>query len=516
MEQGKLAGAGSRPVHTYFRERRLPVTVTASKARGVKPPTVKDQPLFIGGKFVDGAANKTFAAINPATGETICQVAEADATDVDRAVKAAREALERGPWKTMNAADRGRLMFKLADLVEKQAEELAAVEALNSGKLINDARGDVRGVVDTLRYYAGWADKIEGRTVPVRGNFLSYTLRQPVGVVGQIIPWNFPLLMLAWKWGPALACGNTIVMKLAEQTPITGIRMGELALEAGFPAGVINILNGFGEKTGAALVAHPDVDKIAFTGHYETAKIIQKSAADTLKRVTCELGGKSPNVVFADADMDKAVQGAFHAIYFHGGQCCTAGSRLFVEEKIRKEFVERLAAKAKQRKLGDPLDETSEQGPQVSQEQLDKIMGYVELGQKQGAKMVTGGKRLGNKGYFVEPTIFDGVKDEMAIAKDEIFGPVVSVLPFQSVDEVIERANNTYYGLAAGIWTRDLDKAHRYAREVKAGTIWVNCYHVVDTTTPFGGFKMSGQGRENGEAALEHYTETKTVTIKLG
>jgi aldehyde dehydrogenase (NAD+) len=491
-------------------------TATPTKARTVKAPQVKDQPLFIGGKFVDSASGKTFAAINPATGESICQVAEADKTDVDRAVQAARRALEQGPWRKMDAAERGRLLYKLSDLIERNAEELAAIEALNSGKIIGDARGDLKGVCDTLRYYAGWADKIEGKTVPVRGNFLSYTLRQPVGVVGQIIPWNFPLLMLAWKWGPALACGNTIVMKLAEQTPITGIRVAELALEAGFPDGVINVLNGMGEKTGAALVAHPGVDKIAFTGHYETAKIIQKSAADTLKRVTCELGGKSPNVVFGDADIDQAVQGAFHAIFFHGGQCCTAGSRLFVEERIQKDFVQRLAERAKQRKLGDPLDETTQQGPQVSQEQLDKIMGYVEQGKKQGAKLVTGGNRPSGKGYFVEPTIFDGVKDDMAIAKDEIFGPVVTVLPFKGMDEVIERANNTYYGLAAAIWTKDIDKAHRFAREVKAGTVWVNCYHVVDTTTPFGGFKMSGQGRENGEAALEHYTETKTVTIKLG
>jgi aldehyde dehydrogenase (NAD+) len=443
-------------------------------------------------------------------------VAEASKTDVDQAVKCARQALESGPWKKMDAAERGRLLYKLADLTEKNAEEFAALESLNSGKTIGDSRGDLQGVVNTLRYYAGWADKIEGRTVPVRGNFLCYTLRQPVGVVGQIIPWNFPLMMLAWKWGPALACGNTVVMKLAEQTPITGMRMAELALEAGFPNGVINVLNGYGETTGAAIVAHPDVDKIAFTGHYETAKIIQKSAADSLKRCTFELGGKSPNVIFADADLDKAVSGAHHAIYFHGGQCCTAGSRLFVEDKIRNDFVQKLTEKAKTRKLGDPLDPNTEQGPQVSQEQMDKILGYVDQGQKQGAKLVVGGKRHGNKGFFVEPTIFDNVKDDMSIAKDEIFGPVVSILPFKSVNEVIERANNTHYGLAAAVWTKDLDKAHAFAREVKAGTIWVNCYHVVDTGTPFGGFKMSGQGRENGESALEHYTELKTVTIKLG
>jgi aldehyde dehydrogenase (NAD+) len=370
--------------------------------------------------------------------------------------------------------------------------------------------------VNTLRYYAGWADKIEGRTLPVRGNFLSYTLRQPVGVVGQIIPWNFPLLMLAWKWGPALACGNTVVLKPAEQTPLTALRMAELSVEAGFPPGVVNVVNGFGETAGAALVAHPGVDKIAFTGHVDTAKIIQKAAADTLKRVTFELGGKSPNVVFADADLDDALAGAFHAVYFHGGQCCTAGSRLFVEEKIHGDFVRRLVAKAKQRKLGDPLEPGTEQGPQVSQEQLDKILGYVDLGQRQGARLLTGGRRAGGKGFFVEPAVFDQVQDGMAIARDEIFGPVVSVLPFKKVDEVILRANDTSYGLAAAVWTRDLDKAHLFARRVKAGTVWVNCYHVVDATTPFGGFKMSGQGRENGEAGLEHYTELKTVTIKLG
>src|SRR5579871_3515571 len=321
-------------------------TATASKPKKIKAPQVKDQPLFIGGKWLDSVSGKTFPAINPATGGTICQVAEGDKADIDLAAKAARKALESGPWKKMDAADRGRLLFNLADMIDKEAEDLAALESLNCGKTISDSRGDMQGVVNTLRYYAGWADKIEGRTVPVRGNFLSYTLRQPVGVVGQIIPWNFPLLMLAWKWGPALACGNTIVMKLAEQTPLTGMRVAALAQEAGFPDGVVNVLNGYGETTGAAIVSHPDIDKIAFTGHVDTAKIIQKAAADTLKRVTFELGGKSPNVIFADADMEQAVAGAFHAIYFHGGQCCTAGSRLFVEKKIHQEFVERLAERA--------------------------------------------------------------------------------------------------------------------------------------------------------------------------
>jgi aldehyde dehydrogenase (NAD+) len=490
----------------------------AQKTLSKRPakPAIHQTRHLINNKWVDPVEGGHFETLNPATGEVIAKVAAGTAADVDRAVKAARRALESGPWSTMDAADRGRVLFKLADLIEEQAEELAALESLNCGKTIVDARGDMQGVVNTLRYYAGWADKIEGRTIPVRGSFLSYTLRQPVGVVGQIIPWNFPLLMLAWKWGPALACGNTIVMKPAEQTPLSALRVGELAMEAGFPAGVINLVNGFGETAGAAMVVHPDIDKIAFTGHVDTAKIIQKAAADSLKRTTFELGGKSPNVIFADADMDEAVTGAFHAIYFHGGQCCTAGSRLFVEEKIHEEFVERLAEKAKQRKVGDPLDPTTEQGPQVSQEQLDKILGYVDLGEKQGARLMTGGERIGKNGFFMAPTIFDNVTDDMAIAKDEIFGPVVSVLPFKGVDEVIHRANNTFYGLAAAIWTKDIDKAHLYAKKVKAGTVWVNCYHVVDSTTPFGGFKMSGQGRENGEAALEHYTELKTVTVKLG
>ena len=479
-------------------------------------PKVRLTKLFIDNEWVDPEDGGEFETLNPATGQVIAKVAAAGPADVDKAVKAARRALDSKAWSTMDAADRGRLLFALGNLVEKNAGELAELESLNCGKTINDSKGDMGAVVNTLRYYAGWADKIEGRTVPVRGNFLSYTLRQPVGVVGQIIPWNFPLLMLAWKWGPRIACGNTIVMKPAEQTPLTALRVAELAREAGFPRGVVNIVNGMGETTGAALVVHPDVNKIAFTGHVNTAKIIQKAAADTLKRTTFELGGKSPNVIFADAQLESAVEGAFHAIYFHGGQCCTAGSRLFVEKKIHDEFVERLAEKAKGRVIGDPLDPKTQQGPQVSAEQLDKILHYVKVGEKEGARLITGGERVGKNGYFVQPTIFDNVKDTMAIAKDEIFGPVVSVLPFQGLDEVIDRANKTYYGLAAAVWTKDIDKAHLFAKKVKAGTVWVNCYHVVNTTTPFGGFKMSGMGRENGEAALEHYTELKTVTVKLG
>ena len=490
--------------------------MATTAARRALAPSIRLTKHLIQNEWVDPAEGGWFETHDPSSGEVIAKVAAGTAADVERAVRAARRALESGPWSRMDAADRGRLLYRLADLFEARAKELASLESLNSGKTIRDSEGDLQGVVNTLRYYAGWADKIEGRTPPVRGNHLTYTLRQPVGVVGQIIPWNFPLLMLAWKWGPALACGNTIVMKPAEQTPLTALAAAELAVEAGFPPGVINIVNGLGETAGAAIVVHPGIDKVAFTGHVDTAKIIQKAAADTLKRVTFELGGKSPNVIFADADMEQAVEGAFHAIYFHCGQCCTAGSRLFVDEKIHAEFVERLAERSKGRRIGDPLDPATEQGPQVSDEQMQKILGYIDIGKKEGAKLVSGGRRLGNRGFFVEPTVFDRVTDDMTIARDEIFGPVVGVLPFRTIEEVVERANKTHYGLAAAIWTKDIDKAHLFARKVQAGTVWINCYHMVDTTTPFGGFKMSGQGRENGEAALEHYTELKTVTIRLG
>lgn len=490
-------------------------TATARTPRVASPPQVADQLLFINGEFVQGASGKSFTTIDPSTAKPICQVAEADASDVDRAVQAARAALQQGPWKRMSGTERGRLMFKLSDLVDQHAEELAVLEAYNSGKTITHCRGDVAGVSAWLRYYAGFADKIQGSTIPQGNDVLSYTLRQPVGVVGQIIPWNFPLMMLAWKWCPALACGNTIVMKLAEQTPLTGLKMAELAREAGFPPGVINVLNGFGETTGAAIVEHADIDKIAFTGHVETAKIIQQAAAKTLKRCSFELGGKSPNVIFADADLPKAVATASEAIFFNAGQCCTAGSRLFVERGIQQEFVEELAKVARQRRLGNPLDDSTEQGPQVSEEQFDKILGYLDKGRDEGADLVTGGNRFGDEGYFIEPTIFNNVNDEMTIARDEIFGPVVSVLPFEDMDEILDRANNTYYGLAAAVWTRDINKAHLYAREVQAGTVWINTYHQYSPLTPFGGFKMSGHGRENGEAVLDHYTETKTVTLKL-
>ncbi|WP_437206861.1 aldehyde dehydrogenase family protein [Planctomicrobium sp. SH664] len=486
----------------------------ASKEK-VKLPEVRRTQLLIDGQWRDSVSGETFATYHPATEEKIADVAKGNAADVDLAVKAARKAFETGPWRTMDARDRGALIGKLADLIEKNIVELAALETLDNGKPIGDSlNGDIPGVIDCLRYYAGWADKICGETLPVRGNYFSYTRREAVGVCGQIIPWNFPALMVAWKWGPALAAGCTIVMKPAEQTPLTCLRLAELALEAGIPAGVINIVTGFGDA-GAAIVKHPDVDKIAFTGSTETAQIIMRDASQTLKRITFELGGKSPNIVFADADQEAAVVGAEFGLFFNQGQCCCAGSRLFVEEKVHKDFVERLVARAQSRKLGDPFDPATTQGPQVDRDQFNKIMDYIDRGNQAGAKCVTGGKRHGDKGFFIEPTIFDNVTDDMAIATDEIFGPVLSVLPFRSIDEVVERANKTNYGLAAAVWTRDVAKAHKIASSVRAGTVWVNCYDVFDAAAPFGGFKMSGMGRELGAAALNNYTELKTVTVSL-
>ena len=479
-------------------------------------PNIQHTQLLIDGEWCDALSGKTFETVNPATEEKIADVAEGDAADVDRAVKAARKAFESGDWAEMDARDRGRVMNRLADLIEDNLEELAALETLDNGKPIRDSlAADLPLVVDCFRYYAGWADKIHGDTIPIRGNYLCYTQREPIGVVGQIIPWNFPLLMLAWKWGPALAAGCTIVLKPAEQTPLTALRVGELALEAGFPPGVINIIPGFGPTAGAALVEHPDVDKIAFTGEHLTAQIIMRAAAETMKNVTFELGGKSPNIIFADADLDAAVAGAEFGLFFNQGQCCCAGSRVFVERSVHKEFVERLVARTKERQLGDPFDVENDQGPQVDQAQFDKILGFIEKGKAAGADCLVGGERHGDKGYYVQPTVFDNVTDEMEIAQNEIFGPVLSVLPFDTIDEVVSRANNTMFGLAAAVWTRDVAKAHDIARQVRAGTVWVNCYDVFDTAAPFGGFKMSGIGRELGEAAIANYTELKTVTVSL-
>jgi aldehyde dehydrogenase (NAD+) len=482
-------------------------------ASGVK---IRETECFIDGQWVPAASGKTFATINPATEVEIAQIAEGDQADVDAAAKAARAAFDTGEWSKMDARDRGRLMYQLADRMEEEIDSLAALETLDNGKPLKDSRNvDLPLAIDCLRYYAGYADKIHGQTIPVRGNYFTYTRREPVGVVGQIIPWNFPMLMTAWKWGPALAAGCTIVMKPAEQTPLTCLRMAELVLEAGFPPGVINVVPGYGPTAGAALVKHPGVDKIAFTGEHRTAQIIMRDASETLKRLTFELGGKSPNVVFADADLDAAVAGAELGLFFNQGQCCCAGSRLFVEEKVHDQFVDMIVDRAKNRVLGNPFDPNTTQGPQVDKAQFDKILGYIDKGKKQGANCLTGGNRFGDKGFYIEPTVFSGVTDDMAIATDEIFGPVMNILKFKDVDEVVQRSNNTCFGLAAAVWTRDVAKAHRLANSVKAGTVWVNCYDVFDAAAPFGGFKMSGMGRELGEAALANYTELKTVTMSL-
>jgi len=473
--------------------------------------------LLINGEWQDAASGKTFKTINPATEEPIADVAEADAADVERAVAAARKAFDEGPWRTMSASERGRLLYKLADLIEANRKELAALETLDNGKPLGESlRGDLPLTVACYRYYAGWADKIQGKTIPVNGPHFCYTRHEPVGVCGQIIPWNFPLLMQAWKLGPALACGCTVVMKPAEQTPLTALRIGELIMEAGFPPGVVNLLPGFGPTAGAAIARHMDVDKVAFTGSTEVGHVIMKAAAESnLKRVTLELGGKSPNIVFADADLDEAAAGAHMGLFLNQGQCCTAGSRLFVEEKIYDAFVSKVVEQAKARRVGDPFQRETQQGPQVDRDQFDRIMGYIESGKKEGAALLAGGGRVGNRGFFVEPTVFGDVRDEMKIAREEIFGPVMSVIRFKDLDEVVRRANKTMYGLAAAVWTRDVQKAMAISAAVRAGTVWVNCYDVFDAAAPFGGFKMSGLGRELGEYGLAAYTEVKTVTVRL-
>ncbi len=499
-----------------------PVENTKSNGKHAKEPQsprpkVADQKMLINGRWVDSASGKTFATLNPATGETICQVAEGDKADIDRAVSAARAAFETGPWSKMSARERGRLLGKLADAVEANKDDLAALESLDNGKPLADSMAaDLPLVIQCYRYYAGWADKIHGKTIPIDGNFFCYTRHEPIGVVGQIIPWNFPALMQAWKWGPALACGNTVVLKPAEQTPLTALRIAKLAQDVGFPDGVINVVPGYGPTAGAALSSHMDVDKIAFTGETSTGKLVMTAAAQSnLKRVSLELGGKSPNIVFADADLDQAIEGAYFGLFFNQGQCCCAGSRLFVEESVYDEFVARITAKAKSRRVGDPFEKTTEQGPQVSQEQFDRVMGYIDAGRKDGAKMLVGGARSGNQGYFIQPTVFADVKDNMRIAQEEIFGPVMSILKFKDIDEVIARGNKTFYGLAAAVWTKDITKALRVSHALRAGTVWVNCFDVFDSAAPFGGYKMSGIGRELGEYALEMYSEVKTVTVAM-
>ncbi|HIK04905.1 MAG TPA: aldehyde dehydrogenase family protein [Trichormus sp. M33_DOE_039] len=472
--------------------------------------------LLINNEWVDSVSDRRFETINPATGEVICEVAEADALDVDKAVQAARKAFASGEWPKISATRRGELLYRLANLIEQNIDELARLETLDNGKPLHDSLGDLELVIACYRYYAGWADKVQGKTIPISGPYLCYTRHEPVGVVGQIIPWNFPLLMQAWKLAPALATGNTVVMKTAEQTPLSALRVGELIVEAGFPPGVVNILSGYGPTAGAAIAHHMDVDKVAFTGSTEVGHLIMEAAAKSnLKRVTLELGGKSPNIVFADADLDAAIEGAHDALFFNQGQCCCAGSRLFVEEKCYDEFVARTVEKARNRIVGDPFDSNTEQGPQVDKDQFDKVMSYIESGMRQGAQMLCGGNRVGDRGFFIAPTVFADVRDEMQIAQEEIFGPVMSIIKFKDIDEAIQRANNSMYGLAAAVWTKDITKAHAIANNVRAGTVWVNCYDVFDAAAPFGGFKQSGIGRELGEYGLQQYTEVKTVTIKL-
>jgi len=474
--------------------------------------------VLIDGELVAAASGKTFPVYNPATGAVIANVPEADKKDVDIAVAAARRAFDERRWAKVSPSERGRMLWKLADLIERDLEELAELESIDNGKPYAVARvADLPLAVDMFRYMGGWATKITGTTIPLSlpGEYLSYTVKEPVGVVGQIIPWNFPLLMAAWKLAPALASGCTVVLKPAEQTPLSALRLGELIMEAGFPDGVVNIVPGYGETAGAALAAHDLVDKIAFTGSTEVGKLIVHAATGNLKKVSLELGGKSPNVVFKDADLDVAIAGSASAIFFNHGQCCCAGSRLFVERPVFDRVVEGVAAKAKKIRVGSGLEPDTSMGPLVSEEQLQRVCNYLEIGLSEGATAMTGGKKMGDKGYFVEPTVLVNTKDNMRVVQEEIFGPVVTAIPFDDPEELMPRANDTVYGLAAGIWTKDISKAHRVASALRAGTVWINCYNIFDAALPFGGYKQSGWGREMGKDVLALYTQTKSVCARL-
>ena len=474
--------------------------------------------LLINNEWRDAAGGRTMDVVNPATEEVIAAVASAGTSDVDAAVSAARAALD-GPWGKMSARERGRLVSRLADRLMERADEVARLETLHNGKPIFESRQiEIPAAAECFEYYAGWADKVMGETIPVKGNYLTYTLREPIGVVAAIVPWNFPLLLAAWKVAPALATGNTVILKPASQTPLTALALGEIAVEVGLPPGVLNIVTGPGSSVGQAIVEHPGIDKIAFTGDTSTGKGIMRAAADTLKKITLELGGKSPNIVLSDADIDAALRGATTGIFYGKGEVCAAGSRLLVDRSIKDEFMEKLAVRAKKMVAGDPLDPKTRYGALASKKQLETVQRYVDVAKQEGASLVAGGARADigtGKGYFFQPTVFDGVTPEMTIAREEIFGPVLAAIEFADLDEAIARANGTQYGLAAAVWTRDVKKAHYVARKLQAGTVWINTYNVYDTAAPFGGYKASGFGREMSAHALEHYTQVKSVWVDL-
>lgn len=492
-------------------------TAAATEEPITAPVQINYNQLLINGQFVDAASGKTFPTYDPRTGEVIAHVAEGDAEDVNRAVSAARKAFDEGPWPRMTPYERSRIILRAAELLEKHSDELAALETWNNGKPYEQAaKSELPLLVRLFHYYAGWADKIHGLTVPADGPHHVQTLHEPIGVAGQIIPWNFPLIMFAWKVGPALACGNTVVLKTAEQTPLTALYAAKLFHEAGLPPGVLNIVSGFGPTAGAALAGHMDVDKLAFTGSTNTGKIVlELGARSNLKPVTLELGGKSPFIVCEDADVDQAVELAHFALFFNQGQCCCAGSRTYVHERVYDEFIEKAKARALKRIVGDPFKEGVEQGPQIDSEQFQKVLRYIKSGVESNAKLECGGEKIGSRGYYIQPTVFSNVQDDMLIAKDEIFGPVQSILKYRDLEEVIRRANSTRYGLAAGVFTKNIDTANTLTRALKVGTVWVNCFDVFDAAIPFGGYKMSGQGREKGIYSLNNYLQVKAVITPL-